>query len=272
MLLDRLTLNVVFWCLGRNNCCVSFLSFTTSQPSWLLCRQQPRPLDSRLFAKWLQRDRVVIHHTVPSPHHILRGSSRLRLLLTTQCCDVVYLACWQNLWPPRRLRPHTASEMLLDGFCGQRHLMIWRISDMVSVVDRWSMKWWVCCACKLQEKSTYMQKQKSRTLIPSVVMSVDCQCWIFVDGYYTNTSYPISDIRNVHFQGKILWNVEVWAQCTQEFYRSKIGCCRIFRRRHWFLLGRNFERCIQILCPTIFLGLDTVKVRSDPSKIKVRYW
>jgi hypothetical protein len=50
----------------------------------------------------------------------------------------------------------------------------------------------------LQEKSTYMKKQKSRTLIPCVVMSVDCQCWIFMDGYYTNTSYPISDITSVN--------------------------------------------------------------------------
>jgi hypothetical protein len=57
---------------------------------------------------------------------------------TAQCCDVVYLACWQNLQPPRRQRPQTASEMLLDGFCGHRP-MIWRISDMVSVVDQWSM-------------------------------------------------------------------------------------------------------------------------------------
>jgi hypothetical protein len=40
--------------------------------------------------------------------------------------------------------------------------------------------------------------------IPCVVMSIDCQCWIFVDGYYTNTIYAVLDIRIVHFQGKIL--------------------------------------------------------------------
>jgi hypothetical protein len=93
-------------------------------------------------------------------------------------------------------------------------LMIWRIFDMVSVVDRWSMSWWwmgvLCCACK----GTGTHMQKSQTLIPCVVRSVDCQCWIFVDGYYTNTIYAVSDIRIVHFQGKILWNVEVRDQCT----------------------------------------------------------
>ena len=114
--------------------------------------QQPRPLDSWLLAKWLQRGRVVIHHTVPSPHHILRGSSRLSS--TTQCCDVVYLACWQNLQPPRRLRPQTASEMMLDGFCGHRDLE--DIGHGWSIDDRWVDGCVVRESCK--EKSTYHAK------------------------------------------------------------------------------------------------------------------
>jgi hypothetical protein len=97
---------------------------------------------------------------------------------------------------------------------------------------------------------------------------LDLRGWIL----HEHSSYPVSHIRIVNFQGKTLWNVEVRAKCTQEFGRSNIGCCGIFRRRHWFLLGRNFERCIRILCTTILVGADTVKVRSDPTKIKVGHW
>jgi hypothetical protein len=53
-----------------------------------------------------------------------------------------------------------------------------------------------------------------------------------------------------------------------EMLRSELS---VHRNSYWFLLGRNFEWCIRILCPTIFLGLDTAKVRSDLSKIKVGY-
>jgi hypothetical protein len=93
--------------------------------------------------------------------------------------------------------------MVLDGSCGHRP-MIWRPSDMVLIRSLIGDDG-VCALC-VEERvfCVMMVIAKSQTLIPCVVMSVDCQCWIFVDGYYTNTSYPVSDIRIVHFQGKIL--------------------------------------------------------------------
>jgi hypothetical protein len=96
--------------------------------------------------------------------------------------------------------------MVLDGSCG-----LWPSSDDLEPSDMVSIRSCsgddgVCALCVEERVFCVMVITKSWTLIPCacVVMSIDCQCWIFVDGYYMNTSYPVSDIRIVHFQGKIL--------------------------------------------------------------------
>ena len=195
-------------------CCVFPLHLP--QPSWLL---HP-PIDTRPIDRSSNRFEPVggqLFHWSPLPEHLQpKSSSNPPSPHLRAAAEAVSSAPTQNWQPRGQRRREEASAMVFDGSCGHRP-MIWRPSDMVSI---WSLIGddcvWRLCVVRgwKRESSSWRWLQKSRTLIPSVEISVDCQSWIFVNGYHTNTSYPVSDIRIVHFQGKILWNVEVRARCT----------------------------------------------------------
>jgi hypothetical protein len=135
------------WDLKQNNCCVSPLRLP--KPSWLLHPPvKPRPLDyllNRFERIWGQ-----LFHWSPLPEHLQpKSSSNLPSPHLRAAAEAISPATRQD-WRPRwQRRQGKALVMVLDGFCGHR-LMIWRPSDMVSVVD-----WWLIVVLCVKKYGTF---------------------------------------------------------------------------------------------------------------------
>mgnify|MGYP006217565229 CR=1 FL=1 len=139
------------------------------------------------------------------------------------------------------------------------------------LIDWWSMSWWLCCAWKLQGKEYVPCKNHGHWyLVLWWALTVNVGSSWMDTTRTLSIQYRISElcIFKVRYCEMLRSELSVHKNSLD----PRLDAVEFFRRRHWFLLGRNFEWCIRILCPTIFLGSDTVKVRSDLTKIKVRYW
>ena len=184
--------------------------------SWLLHPPvDPRPLDLPL--NLFEPVGGQLFHPFPLPRTTCAEKQLQPAIAPSSCCR---WGCFVSRQPQRKIDS-------LEGSGGKRRHQRWCLMALVAIVrwfgghrtwfrfdrivDRW---WWRLCVLCVEESSCVMVIAK--------ITDVDTLCrderWLSMldlrEWILTNTSYAVSDIRIVHFQGKILWNVEVRAQCT----------------------------------------------------------
>ncbi len=193
-------------------CCVFPLHLP--QPSWLL---HP-PIDTRPIDRSSNRFEPVggqLFHPFPLPRTSCAEKQLQPTIASSSCCR---WGCFVS--PNAKLTDSRAAEAR-GGISDGVGWLLWPLSDdleaighgfdsiVSSIVDDG-----VCVLC--------VEERVFCVMVIAKTTDVDTLCcderWLSMldlrESILTNTSYPVSDIRIVHFQGKILWNVEVRARCT----------------------------------------------------------
>ena len=177
------------------NCCI-FPLHLLPQPSWLL---HP-PIDTRPIDRSSNRFEPVggqLFHPFPLPRTSCAEKQLQPAIAPSSCCR---WGCFVS--PNAKLTASRAAEAR-GGISDGVWWLLWPSSDDLEAIGHGFDSIvssigddGVCACCAWKSLPAWWWLQKSRTLIPCVVMSVDCQCWIFVNGYSQTLAmqYRISEL------------------------------------------------------------------------------